>query len=74
MNDTTRVERATQRCMEVVDQEGAVLSRAQWLELLQAIVSECGTRVVASREDQAREDQKYKQFEPKRTGKRRTLK
>lgn len=50
-------DRQAQKCLEYIDQEGApeYLSKAEWIEMLQIIISDCESRAEAAREELANE-------------------
>jgi hypothetical protein len=49
------VEDSSQRIMEVIDREGAPpMPLSQWVELLEAVILECHTRIQAARDDMRR--------------------
>ena len=48
---STSVEVSAQNVARVLDAEGKPLSFQQWIELLEAVMSECRVRLVAARED-----------------------
>lgn len=45
------------RCMEFIDEAGhpKSLSKQEWVELLEIIISDCGSRLEAAREEMADE-------------------